>query len=181
MTKKKKNTQNNYKPRQYCVSVHKYGPSMNISVTQDVKEEKQHSQTLSVQINNLTTDNKNRDVELFNVLHYAISRATGARYPGEVSEVLDYADNFFSHLDIDMAYGVTCGDNITLELVDMDFKAEFPADKKSREHAHDSSARYSYQIFGEKGERRAVSDLEKAIQTHDNQSENKKITQKNQD
>lgn len=149
----KKTKKPEYAPKKYDVQISKYGPNFAITVEQYDPSMPRHSNRISLSVRGLTTMNRYNDVALFNVVHNAIAHAMGARYPDEVGQVLEYADRFYSTLDLDAMHGVAQGDSISLEVVDWDFEAEFPSSEKTRRHATGEKQVYRYEFFGEKDER----------------------------
>ena len=150
----KKNRIPEYAPKKYRVVVSKYGPNFSVSVEQVDKNMMAHSNRLTLSFNGLSRHNSHNDIEVFNLMHNALTHVLGARYPTEVDHVVEYADRFFNGLDLDVINGVSSGDEITFEVQEMDFSATLPSSEKTRKLAHGDSSVYKYQFFGEKGERK---------------------------
>lgn len=154
MAKKRKTPE--YAPKKYHVIISKHGPNLSVTVEQVDKNMMAHSNRLTLSMNGLTRHNRHNDVDVFNLMHNALTHALGARYPDEVEHVMEYADQFFNSLDLDVMNGVCSGDEVTLEVREMDFTATIPSSEKTRKLAHGDKRVYKYEFFDEKGERKTA-------------------------
>lgn len=156
MPKKKKNTDMpdavrlGYVPRKMHALITKHGVETNVVVRVDNPMLTAGNNSLRIAIYGMTKFNEDDLSQAFTLLHNISWHAQKERFPQETDEVVPYLETALVSMmnDYDIANNVECGDDVTIDLPDLDSSAAIPFSEKTRKKISEEVLDYALTIEG---------------------------------